>query len=115
MPALARRPADSSGAEFKLFNWFTRARGYYFSQPRLPFEAMTFGLALLFGLLLMPALIYLAGRYTLSPYSNGGFFSLYGDFYGGLVEPRQTHWLVVIGPFVFLTLFRIFRFILRKI
>ena len=97
-----------------MFTWFTRARESYLSQPRLPFEAITFGLALLFGLLLMPALIYIAGRYTLNPYANGGLFALYGDFFAGLFEPRRSTWLVVIGPFVFLTLFRAFRLLLRR-
>jgi hypothetical protein len=98
-----------------LFNWFTRARAWYVSQPALPFEAVTLGLALLVGLLVMPALIYLAGRYTLSPYGNGSVFSLYGDFFKGLFEPRASCWVVVIGPFVFLSLFRLFRFALRKL
>jgi hypothetical protein len=98
-----------------LFNWFFRARDYYFSLSRPKFEAMTFGLMLLVGLLVMPGLIYLAGRYTLMPYVNGGVFSLYADFFKGLFEPRQSCWIVIAGPFVFLTLFRVFRWILRKL
>ena len=98
-----------------MFNWFSRARAYYFSQPRLNFEAMTLGLALLFGLLVMPALIYLPGYYVLKPYANGGIFALYLDVYKGLVELRPSCWVMVFGPFLFLTLFRIFRFILRKL
>ena len=76
---------------------------------------MTLGLALLFGLLVMPALIYLAGYFVLKPYANGGIFSLYYDFFKGLIEPRPSFWIVVLGPFVFLSLFRIFRLILRKL
>jgi hypothetical protein len=98
-----------------LFTWFTRARHWYFSQPSLPFEAITFGLALLAGLLVMPALIYLAGRYTLGAYANGGVFSLYFDVFKGLFEPRASNWVVVIGPFVLLTVVRLFRLILRKL
>jgi len=98
-----------------LFTWFTRARDWYFSQPRPTFEAITFGLALLVGLLVMPGLIYLAGRYTLMPYAHGGVFALYGDFFAGLVEPRPSCWIVVAGPFVFLSLYRMFRLILRKL
>jgi hypothetical protein len=104
-----------TGVEFNLFTWFTRARAWYFSQPALPFEAVTFGLAMLVGLLLMPALIYLAGRYTLDTYANGGVFSLYADFFRGLFEPRSSNWVVVLGPFVLLSVFRAFRLILRKI
>ena len=98
-----------------MFNWLVRARDYYFSLPPLKFEAMTLGLAVLFGLLVMPALIYLPGFYVLKPYANGGIFALYFDYYKGLVEPRPSCWIAVAGPFVFLSLFRIFRFILRKL
>jgi hypothetical protein len=97
-----------------LFNWFIRARDSYFAQSPWKFEAITLGLALLVGLLVMPALIYLAGRFTLDHYANGGLFALYGDFFRGLFEPRQTNWIVVLGPLAFLCLFRLFRLFLRK-
>lgn len=108
-------PALVTGAEFTLFTWFTRARTWYASQPMPIFEAVTLGLAVLVGLLIMPALIYLAGSFALSEYANGGVFSLYGDFFKGLFEPRSSCWVVVFGPFVFLTLFRVFRLVLRKL
>lgn len=98
-----------------MFNWFTRARAWYVSQPAPIFEAVTLGFAILVGVLVMPALIFLAGNIALDDYANGGLFSLYGDFFRGLFEPRGSFWLVVIGPFVFLTLFRLFRLILRKL
>jgi hypothetical protein len=70
---------------------------------------------LLVGLLVMPALIYLVGSAVLKPYANGGLFALYSDFVKGLVELRPSCWIVLLGPFVFLTLFRAFRLVLRKI
>jgi hypothetical protein len=112
LPA-ARR--DRSEGEFNLFNWMARARDDYFAQPRLKFEAITLGLAVSFGLLVMPALIYVAGRFTLDSYANGGTFALYGDFFKGLFEPRLSNWIVVLGPFVFLSLVRLFRLALRKL
>ncbi len=99
----------------RLFNWFVRTRDDYFAQPRFKFEAITLGLAVAFGLIVMPALIYIAGRLTLSTYANGGLFALYWDFLKGLVEPRLSNWIVVFGPLVFLTLFRLFRLAIRKI
>lgn len=101
--------------ECNLFTWFTRARAWYFAQSTLTFEAVTLGLAVLVGLLLMPALIYMAGRSTLNEYANGGALSLYADFFKGLFEPRSSCWVVLFGPFVFLSLFRLFRLILRKL
>jgi hypothetical protein len=105
----------SSGVESTLFTWFTRSRAWYFSQPQPVFEAITLGLALLVGLLVMPALIFLAGSLTLQAYANGGLFALYFDFLKGLVEPRLSCWIVLIGPFAFLTMFRLFRLALRKL
>ncbi len=104
----------SSGALAKLFNWFYRARDWYFALPRFQFEAMTLGLAVSFGLLVMPAFIFLAGHFALKDYANGGVFALYGDFFTGLFHPRPSFWAVVAGPFVFLSAFRLFRWILRK-
>ena len=114
MRALSRRPAGHEGIG-DLFNWLRRARDYYVSQSRPKFEAITLGLALLVGLLVMPALIYLAGRYTLEAYERGGVLALYLDFFKGLFEPRPSCWIVVLGPFVFLSLVRLFRLILRKL
>jgi hypothetical protein len=102
------------GLGHKLFIWFTRAREYYFStRPR--FEAITFGLTLFVGLFVMPALIFVAGRYTLMVYANGGLFALYGDFFRGLVELRPSCWIVVAGPLVFFNMVRLFRLVLRKL
>ena len=98
-----------------MFNWFERARAYYTSLSPPKYEALTLGMAVLVGLLIMPALIYLVGSLSLREYANGGLFALYVDFFKGLFEPRPSCWIVVAGPFVMLCLFRIFRLILRKI
>jgi hypothetical protein len=98
-----------------LFTWFTRARAWYFSRPQAVFEAVTLGLALMFGLIVMPALIYVAGSLVLQAYANGNLFALYLDFLKGLVEPRSSCWIVLLGPYVFVSLFRVFRLILRKL
>lgn len=98
-----------------MFNWFVLARDRYYSQPRPIFEAITLGLAVLFGLLVMPALIYAAGRLTLREYANGGFFALYFDFFKGLFQLRTSFWIVALGPLVFLSLARLFRLVLGKL
>lgn len=121
MRALFRRPAGLRGPGQKLFTWYQRARDFYFSLSRPKFEAMTFGLALLVGLIVMPVLIYLAGKYTLGAYAHGttqethGVFSLFKDFFVGLFEPRPSCWIVLLGPFVFLCFVRLCRLILRKV
>jgi len=115
MPALSRPPAGVLGSLTELFNWFVRLRDGYFALPQLKFESITLGIAVLCGLLVMPALIYLAGSFTLKPYVNGGLFGLYYDFFKGLVELRPSSWIVVAGPYAFLNVVRIFRLILRKV
>jgi hypothetical protein len=105
----------TTGAMATLLNWFGRAHAYYFALPRFKFEAMTLGLALLIGLLVLPPLIYLPGSLLLKPYANGGVTALYIDFFKGLVDLRPSFWIALAGPFVFLSLFRVFRLILRKI
>jgi len=97
-----------------LFNWFVRARDWYFALPRFKFEAMTLALAVLFGLLVMPAFIFIVGHIALRDYAHGSVFALYADFFEGLFEPRSSFWTVVAGPPVFLSLARLFRWILRK-
>jgi len=98
-----------------LFSWIGRTRDDYFALSRPKFELVTLGLALLVGLLVMPALIYLAGSLILREYANGGLWALYFDFFKGLFQPRPSCWIVVVGPFVLLSALRIFRLVLRKI
>jgi hypothetical protein len=96
-----------------LISSIRRARDQYLALPRFQFEALTAALALLVGLLVLPALIWIAGRYTLGAYSNGGVFALYFDFFKGLIQLRPSCWVALVGPFFFLTVFRLFRRLLR--
>ena len=98
-----------------MFTWFVRARSWYVSLPRLQFEALTFGIAVLIGLLVMPVLIYLAGLVALKPYAHGGVLSLYYDWFAGLFGGHSSFWIVVIGPFAFLTIGRLCFWVLRKL
>jgi hypothetical protein len=115
MPALSRRPAGLLEGLADLFNWFVRARAWYLALPRFQFEAMTFGLAVLTGLLVMPLFIYLAGVIALKAYANGGVFSLYYDWFAGLFGEHSSFWIVAAGPFAFLSLLRMCRWTLRKL
>jgi hypothetical protein len=115
MPALVRRPAGLLGGSVQLLNSIVRVRDQYFALPTLKFEAVTLGLAVLFGLLIMPALIYLAGSFTLQEYGRGGLLDLYREVFKGLFQLRASYWIVIIGPFVFLSVFRVFRWLLRKL
>ncbi len=69
--------------------------------------------ALLFGVLGVPFLIWLAGNRVLGPYTHGqnlhaGPFALLGDFFTGLVHGSAVFWAVALGPAVMLLLLRLF-------
>ena len=58
------------------------------------------------GLIVMPCLIFLAGRIALGPYAHGSVFALWRDFIGGLVSGSQLVWFIVLGPYLFVWLLR---------
>jgi hypothetical protein len=58
------------------------------------------------GVIVMPCLIFLAGRIALGPYAHGNVFALWSDFIRGLVSGSQSVWFIVLGPYLFVWLFR---------
>ena len=67
---------------------------------------------LLFGLIALPAAIYVVGASLLGPYdaSSGGaahIGSLYGDVFRGLATPTLAAWSIVLGPMVMIVLLRL--------
>ena len=83
-------------------------------QSRLVRELLLLALAVLAGLLVMPPIIWLLGRATLGSYANGGPLALWIDFFRGLARGELPFWLVLIGPFLFLSLGRAAALIWRK-
>ncbi|HLQ07848.1 MAG TPA: hypothetical protein VK128_02215 [Steroidobacteraceae bacterium] len=88
-------------------------RDTYGALPRVQRELVIFGLALLFGLIVMPFLIWYAGSRVLGPYLHGqnahaGPFALVADFFLGLVHGSAVFWAVALGPAVILLLIRLF-------
>ena len=70
--------------------------------------------ALVLGLLVLPLLIYLAGRLTLGSYANGGPLALLGDYLRGLANGHLSVWIAVLGPYGFILLGRLFAAIWRR-
>lgn len=64
-------------------------------------------LALLFGALVLPCLVYYTGVMTLGPYSQGGLPSFYGDFLAGLVRLRWSAWALLLGPAAVVLIWRL--------
>jgi len=69
-------------------------------------ELLTLLLCLALGLLLVPVLIWLVGTSTLGAYTNGGPFSLWRDYLAGLLHGSLAFWLVALGPYVAVWLWR---------
>lgn len=77
------------------------------SQPARRFEAWLAVGLIGFGLLVLPALIYLVGTLLLGAYGGGEHLgSFYGDYFRDLVSTPQT-WGLVLGPYLLVQLARL--------
>jgi hypothetical protein len=62
----------------------------------------------------MPVLIWLVGEAVLGPYEGGSPFALLMDFFFGLRNGSPVYWSVVLGPYVFVLILRLFWFYIRR-
>jgi hypothetical protein len=72
-----------------------------------------YALALIFGVLIVPLLIWLIGNRVLGPYTQGqnthaGALALLEDFFVGLAHGSAVFWAVALGPLVVVLLLRLF-------
>jgi hypothetical protein len=64
---------------------------------------------LLFGVALMPVLIFYAGAAALGRYEGASLPALYASLFAGLREGSVASWLVFLGPYGLYLLFRLLR------
>jgi hypothetical protein len=88
------------------------------ARPWLQRQLIIYGIAVGFGLLLMPFLVWSVGSRVLGPYTHGdnahaGPFALFGDFWVGLLHGSAVFWLVALGPALAILLVRLFLALLR--
>jgi hypothetical protein len=62
-------------------------------------ELTTLGLCLVTGVLLVPGAIYVAGRSLFGAYANGSYWHFIGDIAAQLVAGSLLFWLLVLGPY----------------
>jgi len=98
----------------------TRLRDTYEALPRARRELVVYGAALLFGLVIMPFLIWFGGSRVLGPYTHGqnthaGPFALLGDYWVGLAHGSAVFWAVSLGPTLLLLLARLFARLFRAL
>lgn len=77
-------------------------------------ELLSLGLALAVGLVVLPVLIWVVGKATLGPYTNGGLLALWRDFLLALAGGSPAYWLVALGPYLALWVLRIARVSLHR-
>jgi hypothetical protein len=99
----------------QLLQGLLRLRERYWAQTGLTFELLTLALALAVGLLILPLLIWIAGRISLGDYTNGGPLGLYADYIVGLARGGLSYWVALLGPYGFLLLARAMRGIWRRV
>ena len=90
-----------------------RLRDSVRARSRTQRELMLFGLMTLFGLIVMPFLIWFASGRVLGPYTHGqnlhaGPLALVADYYTGLAHGSAVFWCVALGPAVLVLLIRVF-------
>jgi ABC-type uncharacterized transport system permease subunit len=95
-----------------LQRWSPLAR--WRQQSVLVRELLLLAIAVLAGLLLMPLIIWLFGRASLGSYANGGPAALLTDFFRGLAHGELPFWVVVIGPYIFMSMARAAALLWRK-
>ncbi|MDH4166009.1 MAG: hypothetical protein OEY13_05375 [Gammaproteobacteria bacterium] len=62
--------------------------------------------ALVFGLLVLPLLVYVTGAYVLGRYAGGGVAAFFGGYLLGLVTLRWDSWVLALGPLVIVASWR---------
>lgn len=80
--------------------------------PRILKEALLAVALLAFGLICLPALIYLVGQQIVGPYDDG-IFGLYQAIGDSLIAGNGFAWILVLSPYVSVLLLR-FGFWLRR-
>ena len=58
--------------------------------------------ALVFGVFVLPWLVYATGARLLGPYAGGGAGAFFGDFLGDLLTFHWYAWALALGPLVIL-------------
>jgi hypothetical protein len=86
---------------------------YYRGARGLWRELLAASACLALGVLVMPCLIFAAGRIALGPYARGDLFALWHDFLQNLIAGSHAAWFVAIGPYVLLWLLRGGRWLLK--
>ena len=83
----------------RLWQRYRRTRGLWR-------ELLTVVLCALAGLIVVPCLIFAAGRLSLGAYAHGSLWSLWRDYVSGLAAGSRAFWFIALGPYLLVWLLR---------
>jgi hypothetical protein len=108
MPALRRQLSGNLRVciVINLSNRMRRMALYYRGARGLWRELLSATICLGLGVLVMPCLIFAAGRVVLGPYAHGNLLALWRDYLQGLISGSDADWCIAIGPYLLLWLLR---------
>jgi hypothetical protein len=95
-------------------NQLRRLWEHYRGAQGIARELLTIALSLGIGLLVMPCLIFAAGRLELGSYAHGNLFALWHDYLTGLTAGSLAAWFVLIGPYLLVWVLRGWRRLLHN-
>lgn len=97
-----------------------RSLGQLRAQPPLRRELFIFTACVLFAVLILPPLIWIAGQIFLGDYIRdptgtpiGGPLALLVDYLGGVASLSPGHWFVLLGPYLLVLAWRGGRILLK--
>jgi hypothetical protein len=77
------------------------------AQSRTRRELTVIALAIGFGLLVLPWIIWTLGYLVLGPYAHGGALRFLGDYFVELASGNPAFWTIAVGPCAFLLAVRL--------
>lgn len=82
--------------------------------PRWKIELYLAFALLAFGLVVLPASIYVVGQRVVGNYDGGGMMELAIEIWRGLLDGRWYAWTLVLSPYVVVQLLRLSWRVLRR-
>ena len=90
-------------------------RSFFVAPSRARRELVILALAVLFGIAVLPPVIFLAGSRAFGPYAGGGLTALVGNFFRGLAGGSLGFWTIATAPYLAIVLVRLTLGIARRL
>lgn len=84
------------------------------SRSRLKNEVILFATLAAFGVLLLPAAIFMVGKAVFGSYGGGGYIEFHGDLLGRLLAVDAAALFLVLSPYLLVQLLRASLRLLRR-